>query len=59
MYNSMFGAGQGSAAFAYDMMVMDDIEKQKEASQKPDVNHVTPKNANATAFTPRKVGKKY
>jgi hypothetical protein len=29
MWNSWFGAGEGPTAFAYDMMVLDDIEKER------------------------------
>ena len=58
MYNSMFGAGKGSAAFAYDMMVMDDIEKNKNKNKKSDVNHVVSNKRSPKNATPKKVGVK-
>jgi hypothetical protein len=34
MYNSLFGAGGGSGAFATDMLILDDIAQQEKARQK-------------------------
>ncbi len=31
MWNSWFGAGEGPTAFAYDMMVLEDIEKERQS----------------------------
>ena len=29
-WNSLFGAGSGNTAFAYDMMVLDSVKKEKQ-----------------------------
>lgn len=34
MYDSMFGAGSGSSAFATDMLILDDIEKENKKAKK-------------------------
>lgn len=43
MWNSWFGAGEGSTAFAYDMMVLEDIEKERrKASEDEDEDEEAP-----------------
>lgn len=34
MWNSWFGAGEGPTAFAYDMMVLEDIKEQERKRKK-------------------------
>lgn len=36
MWNSWFGAGEGPTAFAYDMMVLEDIKKERRGASDED-----------------------
>lgn len=43
MWNSWFGAGEGPTAFAYDMMVLEDIERERrKASEDEDEDEEAP-----------------